>query len=164
MTVAFTKLLLDFEKNTNSQTKKDLHSWNKSETKALSSDFGNFDYEKEGKQSNKGSTLSLHTEPYENSIQSKTEKPLKQNGLIKKQEKRKQIFADSITVIQNLFEFPRQQNYEASDPEIAQFRASQRLRNPNQSNQRSFRQFSRPTSGGPSVGFLNFVAKKVKLS
>jgi hypothetical protein len=78
---------------------------------------------------NNSSTLSLHISVYENSFDSvsyqfgnKKEKSLKV-------EKLKSINASTF-VIQNPFEFPRQQNNETSQPESSQFRASQRLINP----------------------------------
>uniref|UniRef100_A0A914R073 Uncharacterized protein n=1 Tax=Panagrolaimus davidi TaxID=227884 RepID=A0A914R073_9BILA len=52
-----------------------------------------------------------------------------ESGLFKKCNDTKQA---SSFVIQNPFEFPRQQNYEIPEPEVVQFRASQRLLYPNE--------------------------------
>uniref|UniRef100_A0AC35F5I2 Uncharacterized protein n=1 Tax=Panagrolaimus sp. PS1159 TaxID=55785 RepID=A0AC35F5I2_9BILA len=82
------------------------------------------------------SILSLHISTYENSIEAAAfDSSLKKenSGIIQKQENVKQIFAVSTLLIQNPFEFPRQQNEKVSEPEIYQFRESQRLFNPNES-------------------------------
>uniref|UniRef100_A0AC35FAU2 Uncharacterized protein n=1 Tax=Panagrolaimus sp. PS1159 TaxID=55785 RepID=A0AC35FAU2_9BILA len=138
----------DFANNNHSKTQKQSHSWKKA-TKNLSSTFGYIDgFKKEsgGKiscsSSTSNSTLSLHIESYENSTVSglfdETKKSLKQNDLIRGNAK--QLFTDFESVIQNPFEFPRQQkNVEAKTSEVAQYTASQRLLNPNQVNQYSRR-------------------------
>uniref|UniRef100_A0AC35FTW9 Uncharacterized protein n=1 Tax=Panagrolaimus sp. PS1159 TaxID=55785 RepID=A0AC35FTW9_9BILA len=51
----------------------------------------------------------------------------KKFGLIKKRENLNQIYPN----IQNSFEFPRQQNDENKEPEVSQFKTSQKIFNPN---------------------------------
>uniref|UniRef100_A0AC35FEK5 Helicase ATP-binding domain-containing protein n=1 Tax=Panagrolaimus sp. PS1159 TaxID=55785 RepID=A0AC35FEK5_9BILA len=91
------------------------------ETKEIKNGRMNF-----GSNTNNGSILSLHIEAYENLIEScdgKKDKVVKSD---------KQTFANISTfLIQNQFEFPRQQNDEISEPEMSQFKTSQRLLNPN---------------------------------
>uniref|UniRef100_A0A914YSW7 Uncharacterized protein n=1 Tax=Panagrolaimus superbus TaxID=310955 RepID=A0A914YSW7_9BILA len=87
------------------------------------------------------STLSLHIAAYENSRDTvsddKNYEGLKENAkrlaLIKKWKIVKQILAGTGSIIQNPFEFPRQEDRDPMIPEIAQFRASQKLLNPNTS-------------------------------
>uniref|UniRef100_A0AC35EZ96 Uncharacterized protein n=1 Tax=Panagrolaimus sp. PS1159 TaxID=55785 RepID=A0AC35EZ96_9BILA len=54
-------------------------------------------------------------------------------GTIQNHENVKQILPVSTFLIQKPFEFPRQQNEKVSEPEVSQFRGSQRLFNPNES-------------------------------
>uniref|UniRef100_A0AC35G0Q9 Methylmalonyl-CoA mutase domain-containing protein n=1 Tax=Panagrolaimus sp. PS1159 TaxID=55785 RepID=A0AC35G0Q9_9BILA len=84
------------------------------------------------------STLFLHIAAYEkedlsNSFVGKIDNGLKKgkSGLIKDRENTGQIFTASTLLIQNPFEFPRQQKYEVPKPEVFQYKASQRLFNPN---------------------------------
>uniref|UniRef100_A0AC35F6S0 Uncharacterized protein n=1 Tax=Panagrolaimus sp. PS1159 TaxID=55785 RepID=A0AC35F6S0_9BILA len=158
----------DFAK-TNDLQKSSHSSWNKS-TKELSRNFANNAFEKEDtfkkrsatKSAKNSSTLYLQIAAYENSIEEnlfdREKEGLRQNGLIKKRENGKEIFKNS--VIHNPFEFPRQQNEERSQPEVSQFKASQRLHNPNQMNQHMLIMFgtgtglfgsTQPASGGSSI-------------
>uniref|UniRef100_A0AC35FWZ1 Uncharacterized protein n=1 Tax=Panagrolaimus sp. PS1159 TaxID=55785 RepID=A0AC35FWZ1_9BILA len=75
------------------------------------------------------STLSLHISICENSFDNVSNQFGNKKETSLKVEKFKSIKASTF-VIQNLFEFPRQQNNETSHPESSQFRASQRLINP----------------------------------
>uniref|UniRef100_A0AC34GYG2 Uncharacterized protein n=1 Tax=Panagrolaimus sp. ES5 TaxID=591445 RepID=A0AC34GYG2_9BILA len=78
------------------------------------------------------STLSLHISAYENSIESNGDNTVLTGKNAQKMQNSKHLFADSI--IQNPFEFPRQQKEGKSvDPEMMQFKASQKLLNPNES-------------------------------
>uniref|UniRef100_A0AC35GPF0 Uncharacterized protein n=1 Tax=Panagrolaimus sp. PS1159 TaxID=55785 RepID=A0AC35GPF0_9BILA len=121
------------------------NSWQKSK-KELSQNFPKDsskkgDILKKGKNSsaNNSSTLSLHIAAYENSAEASSnfideaKESLKQNsdGLIR--ENVQPVFIGSTSVIQKTFEFPRQQETEeATTPEVAQYRASQRLLHSNQ--------------------------------
>jgi hypothetical protein len=75
------------------------------------------------------STLSLHISIYENSFDTVSNQFGNKKEKSLKVEKFKSIIASTF-VIQNPFEFPRQQNNEISQPESSQFIASQRLINP----------------------------------
>uniref|UniRef100_A0AC34FZU1 Uncharacterized protein n=1 Tax=Panagrolaimus sp. ES5 TaxID=591445 RepID=A0AC34FZU1_9BILA len=139
------------------KAKKDL--WNKS-SKELSSHLLNFNQEsKEQNELKKlkdlnNSTLSLHIAAYENSNEDsdggETESFKSKNQkttLNKKWKTSKQAFNSSSLFDQNLFELPRQQKDQSSNnPEVMQFKASQRLRNPNDENTApsSFVQSNRP--------------------
>uniref|UniRef100_A0AC35FIM2 Uncharacterized protein n=1 Tax=Panagrolaimus sp. PS1159 TaxID=55785 RepID=A0AC35FIM2_9BILA len=131
----------DFLNHDDSQAKKFSHSWKKS-TKMLPSNFENDDSGKEDnlkKRNNsisKNSTLSLHISAYENltedssDLSDKKQDCLKQNDLNESLKNAKQIFIEAASVIQNPFEFPRPQYDNVLEPEMSQFKASQRLLNP----------------------------------
>uniref|UniRef100_A0A914PB51 ParB/Sulfiredoxin domain-containing protein n=1 Tax=Panagrolaimus davidi TaxID=227884 RepID=A0A914PB51_9BILA len=99
-------------------------------------------WEKKGNSSNaNNSTLSLHIAAYENSIYAepeifddKNKESINETNSIKKQNNSKRSNIASIFVIQNPFEFPRQQENggEANSLEVAQYKASQQLLSPNQ--------------------------------
>uniref|UniRef100_A0AC35F5F0 Uncharacterized protein n=1 Tax=Panagrolaimus sp. PS1159 TaxID=55785 RepID=A0AC35F5F0_9BILA len=84
---------------------------------------------------NNSSTISLHIATYENSFEAAAVDLFDsgKKGLIKKLETSKQSLNISSSIIQNPFEFPRQQQEsdELKEPEISQFKASQKLLNPN---------------------------------
>uniref|UniRef100_A0A914PE26 Uncharacterized protein n=1 Tax=Panagrolaimus davidi TaxID=227884 RepID=A0A914PE26_9BILA len=81
------------------------------------------------------STISLHIATYENSFEAAAVDLFDngEKGLIKKLETAKRFLNISSSIIQNPFEFPRQQreSNESTEPEISQFKASQKLFNPN---------------------------------
>uniref|UniRef100_A0AC34GP59 Uncharacterized protein n=1 Tax=Panagrolaimus sp. ES5 TaxID=591445 RepID=A0AC34GP59_9BILA len=141
--IAAVSKLSDFD---DSRARKDLNSWNKS-NKSFSSRFLNLDcgfpVEKEEVKGEKdsainNSTLSLRIACYEgtNDILNDENECLEKKGVKSAFNKTctnaKQFFAGLPSFNQNIFEFPMQQeNKKASTPEIAQFKASQKLFNPN---------------------------------
>uniref|UniRef100_A0AC35FMT7 Uncharacterized protein n=1 Tax=Panagrolaimus sp. PS1159 TaxID=55785 RepID=A0AC35FMT7_9BILA len=124
------------------EEKERLQLWNKSskiKDSVILSDEAERDDKKSSKTANmnttKNSTLSLHIAAYENedafnSFNGKNNNEDLQNEKSgKQQEIAKQDFTAPTILIQNSFEFPRQQNDEVPKPEISQFRASQTLLN-----------------------------------
>uniref|UniRef100_A0AC34G786 Uncharacterized protein n=1 Tax=Panagrolaimus sp. ES5 TaxID=591445 RepID=A0AC34G786_9BILA len=101
------------------------------------------------------STLSLHIAAYENFVEETNEcnkeECFKKLDSIKKWKDTKQIIADPVSVVQNSFEFPRQQKNQIHGPEVMQFKASQRLLNPNESKAEG-QQKRKPFSSDSSAG------------
>uniref|UniRef100_A0AC34FK49 Uncharacterized protein n=1 Tax=Panagrolaimus sp. ES5 TaxID=591445 RepID=A0AC34FK49_9BILA len=129
-----------------SQSKNELNLWNKLDKVLPSKSYLNFQNyineedkkdprkEKSGNLSGNSSTLSLHIAAYENSIKVINSENFDEKIPInfgKKGKKFKQIFHESSTIFKNRFEFSRQQKGGTTDPEIMQFKASQKLLNPN---------------------------------
>uniref|UniRef100_A0AC34FG84 Uncharacterized protein n=1 Tax=Panagrolaimus sp. ES5 TaxID=591445 RepID=A0AC34FG84_9BILA len=149
--IAAVTKLSDYTHSIDLQAKKDSYSWNKS-NKHLASDPLNLNQEseaqhefKKSKSSSKNSTLSLHIAAYENSVDydtadsndGKTEDSKSKNqkaNSMKKWEASKQVFTGLISFNENSFEFTRQQEDQSNHSEVMQFKASQRLRNPNEEN------------------------------
>uniref|UniRef100_A0AC34FTS0 K Homology domain-containing protein n=1 Tax=Panagrolaimus sp. ES5 TaxID=591445 RepID=A0AC34FTS0_9BILA len=143
--------MLDYLQNDNSESKLRKHpiSWNKFDTDLLNPSQNLFHYtEKQDVSlplSANSSTLSLHIAAYENSIEdseaNSDEKVFKDlteklnqdtSGLGKTLKNVKQFFTAESS--KGPFEFPRQQKDIKSDPEVMQFKASQKLLDPNESN------------------------------
>jgi smad nuclear-interacting protein 1 len=112
-------------------------------TKSWSNFFPHFESEKEAKthwkddNSNtmKNSTISLNIAAYENSTVAAASEIFngKNNHKLKKEESKFKIFtAASTCIVQNPFEFPRQQSDKMHEPEASKYKASQRLLNPNE--------------------------------
>uniref|UniRef100_A0A914Z116 [Histone H3]-dimethyl-L-lysine(36) demethylase n=1 Tax=Panagrolaimus superbus TaxID=310955 RepID=A0A914Z116_9BILA len=99
----------------------------------LNNDFEARNDLKKSKSAN-NSTLSLHIAAYENSNDDTagSKRKSEKTDLINKWNTSKQSLIGSLSFIQNPFEFPRQQEDQHNLPEVMQFKASQRLRNPNE--------------------------------
>uniref|UniRef100_A0AC35F682 Exophilin 5 n=1 Tax=Panagrolaimus sp. PS1159 TaxID=55785 RepID=A0AC35F682_9BILA len=132
----------------NYEEKGQSQSWNKSFKSCLNTvklnDLAENEAKKDSKKDNfskitNKSTLSLHISACENSSEvvatnlfdNKNVECLKQKSLIEKQGNEKKTFAVSTFFIQNPFEFQRQENTKAKEPEVSQFKLSQRLLSPN---------------------------------
>jgi hypothetical protein len=102
--------------------------------------------------STKNSTLSLHISAYENSTEDTVFDDSFNENDKKVLIKGKSVF-DSTVFIQNPFSFPRQQNDIPSEPELSQFKSTQRLRNPNEASHNRLQQQVQPILG-ELVGFL----------
>uniref|UniRef100_A0AC35FZ36 Uncharacterized protein n=1 Tax=Panagrolaimus sp. PS1159 TaxID=55785 RepID=A0AC35FZ36_9BILA len=121
----------------NREDKRNLQTWNKSSD----SRFITLNDKTEGVKKNwkkndslnfkNNSTFSLHISAYENSTEATVFDDSFNENDKKVLIKEKSSFGSTF-VIQNPFEFPRQQNDNVSEPEMSQFRASQRLLNPNE--------------------------------
>uniref|UniRef100_A0AC34FTC3 Uncharacterized protein n=1 Tax=Panagrolaimus sp. ES5 TaxID=591445 RepID=A0AC34FTC3_9BILA len=103
-----------------------------------STNFKKQNFKNAGDSNASSSTLSLHIAFYENSIDSVAEMTDENEGNEKKgqimgltKKWKNAIFGNTSSVLQDSFEFPRQQKDGPSTPEIAQFKASQKLLNPN---------------------------------
>uniref|UniRef100_A0AC34FN96 Uncharacterized protein n=1 Tax=Panagrolaimus sp. ES5 TaxID=591445 RepID=A0AC34FN96_9BILA len=131
--------------------KKDSNLWSKSKNKRLTSSFLNLNSDSGEKEEFKeaksvhSSTLSLHIAAYENTVEASLDSDsCKNQDLDYKSENRisinkwktpKYFFSGLPSTFQNPFEFPRQQENEGTKaPEVAQFKASQKLLNSNQLN------------------------------
>uniref|UniRef100_A0AC35GMD8 Exocyst complex component Sec3 C-terminal domain-containing protein n=2 Tax=Panagrolaimus sp. PS1159 TaxID=55785 RepID=A0AC35GMD8_9BILA len=135
----------------NYKEKKKLQLWNKSsDLKNLTTATFDENEKKRWKKNffpkSKNSTLSLHITPISinspasdfNSDKNYDRFKKEKARLIKKKEKTKQNSTASKCVIQYPFEFPRQQNDKVQEPKVSQFKAFQRLFNPNQKLKNSF--------------------------
>uniref|UniRef100_A0AC34GQ88 Uncharacterized protein n=1 Tax=Panagrolaimus sp. ES5 TaxID=591445 RepID=A0AC34GQ88_9BILA len=107
------------------------------------------------------STLSLHIAAYEASVAASNEcnveeclkKKKEKSSSIKKWKDTKQIIAQS--VVHNSFELPRQQKNQIHEPEVMQFKASQRLLNPNEPKAEGQQQQKALTSDSSAGNIMN---------
>uniref|UniRef100_A0AC34F2G6 Uncharacterized protein n=1 Tax=Panagrolaimus sp. ES5 TaxID=591445 RepID=A0AC34F2G6_9BILA len=141
----------DFTDTIDLKAKRYSNSWNKSSIDLSSNLLNNYHRDKKHKKRsssissiNSSSTLSLHIAAYENlrevasnSDADKNENLKKKNlklGLNMKCKNPKRTLTGLPSSFPNPFEFPRQQENQSNHPEVMQFKASQRLLNPNQMN------------------------------
>uniref|UniRef100_A0AC34FCS0 SANT domain-containing protein n=1 Tax=Panagrolaimus sp. ES5 TaxID=591445 RepID=A0AC34FCS0_9BILA len=140
------KIITNDSRKFQNNVKEHSKSWNKSSEKLPSNLLNNCrdleeDEFKKAKNTN-SSTLSLHIAAYENLIEVKNDtlnvvenEVLHRKDLLKKWETLNHFVDGSSSIIQNPFEFPRQQDDKISRPEMMQYTASQNLLNPNQMDQ-----------------------------
>uniref|UniRef100_A0A914QB58 Uncharacterized protein n=1 Tax=Panagrolaimus davidi TaxID=227884 RepID=A0A914QB58_9BILA len=132
--------LLDLIETKNSQTKKFFTSWKNSKKSLnfLNPDQNSGNKALKGGHSNtfikNNSTLFLHISAYENSVEAASESD-SFNVVGFKKNKGCDLKNKLFPIIQNPFEFPRQQkgDQNINEPEVMGFKASQKLLNPNQS-------------------------------
>uniref|UniRef100_A0AC35FWA4 Uncharacterized protein n=1 Tax=Panagrolaimus sp. PS1159 TaxID=55785 RepID=A0AC35FWA4_9BILA len=105
------------------------------------------------KKDSNSSIISLHISAYENcaegdtqTFDDKNESLKKVEGLIQGCQNFKEAFFGLSSTFQNPFEFPRQQeNDKNSKPEVSQFKASQKLRNPKKTPNNGQQNYQTPT-------------------
>uniref|UniRef100_A0AC34FYA4 Helicase ATP-binding domain-containing protein n=1 Tax=Panagrolaimus sp. ES5 TaxID=591445 RepID=A0AC34FYA4_9BILA len=164
-TAAPSKKLSDSSGIENNEGKPGLQTWKKSSLNSFEEDIREKiddlkDFAKKDNSLNatNNSTLSLHIAAYEN-LNDDTEIEYlkkKNEALFEKGKKVKQMFTEFAPVIKNQFEFSRQQKDQQNEPEVMQFKASQKLFNPNSSENPN----ERATSGKNGKSSQDTVAEK----